>query len=512
MAHIEMLGITKRFQRTTANKGVNFSVREGEIHSLLGENGAGKTTLMRVLFALTQPDEGEIHLNGKTVHFKSPQAAIDAGLAMVHQHFMLIEPLTVAENMVLGKEPRRAFRFDLNRAIADVEELSRRYHLKVDPRARIEELPVGMKQRVEILKALYRQADTLILDEPTAVLAPGEVAELFTVLRELRKDGKTVIIITHKLKETMEIADRVTILNSGRLVTTCDVAETNPQELARLMVGHSVSFDVIRQESVESRGENRGEPILELRGASYKRDGVYRLKNMNLTLHRGEILGIAGVEGNGQTELAETLCGLLPLDDGEILLNGRRVEKVSAKKMLTLGIGTIPEDRGRRGLIKNFQIQENLVLGYHYRRPFSKKGVLNLKEITHFSEQSCRDYDVRMAGVSAPAASLSGGNQQKLVVARTLAGKPKVIIAAQPTRGVDIGAIEYIHQKLIEYKEAGNAVLLISTELEEIIKLSDRVAVLYNGTLVAEDRTMNFDENRLGNLMTGLGHGEGNRS
>jgi simple sugar transport system ATP-binding protein len=503
MALIEMIGITKTFHSTTANNNINFSVEKGEIHSLLGENGAGKTTLMRVLFALTQPDEGEIRLAGKTVSFKSPLDAIDAGIAMVHQHFMLIGPLTVAENMVLGKEPRRHFSFDLDRAVRDVQELSEQYQLKVDPRSKIDDLSVGMKQRVEILKALYRRADVLILDEPTAVLVPAEVDELFAVLKELRKNGKTVIIITHKLKETMEIADRITILSGGRFITTCSTKDTNPQELARLMVGHNVSFDVIRKKTLDADRV----PVLELRGASCRRDGIYKLKDLNLTLYKGEILGIAGVEGNGQTELAETLCGLLPLHSGEFYFDGRKLEKVSAKKMLEIGIGNIPEDRGKRGLIRNFQIQENLVFGYHSNAPFSKNGILNLKEITRFSEQACRDYDVRMSGVSDPVSSLSGGNQQKLVVARALAGNPRVIIAAQPTRGVDIGAIEYIHQKLIEFKERGNAVLLVSTELEEIMKLSDRVAVLYGGTVVAEDKTENFDEYRLGNLMTGLESG-----
>jgi simple sugar transport system ATP-binding protein len=502
MAQIEMAGVTKQFGTTLANNQIDFSVEQGEIHSLLGENGAGKTTLMRILYGLIQPDKGEIRLNGRAVRFKSPLDAIGAGIAMVHQHFMLIEPLTVAENMVLGQEPKRGVRFDFDKAVTHVAELSRQYGLHVDPKARIENLPVGAKQRVEILKALYRKADILILDEPTAVLTPSEVDELFSVLDKLRKNGKTVIIISHKLNETMKIADRVTILNGGRRVVTQKTADTNPRQLAEQMVGHSVSFEVIRRESPVKSG---ADPILELRSAGYSCDGLQCLKNLNLQLYRGEILGIAGVEGNGQTELAEAVCGLFRLTEGEYWFDGQKLESISADKMLRLGVANIPEDRGKRGLVKDFQIQENLVLGYHGRKPFSRGGILNLREISRCAETMCKNYDVRMSSVTAPAGSLSGGNAQKLVVARALSYGPRVLVAAQPTRGVDIGAIEYIHQKLIDFKEEGNAVLLISAEIDEIMKLSDRVAVLYGGTIVAQDKTENFDGYRLGGLMTGLG-------
>ena len=504
VAQIEMTGITKRFQSTVANDQINFCVQKGEIHSLLGENGAGKTTLMRILYGLVPADEGEIKLNGAPVRFKSPLDAINAGIGMVHQHFMLIDPLTVAENMVLGQEPRRGKVFDIEKSIAHVTELSTLYGLQVDPKAKISDLPVGTKQRVEILKALYRKADVFILDEPTAVLTPSEVDMLFSVLNGLRENNKTVILITHKLNETMKIADRVTILRGGRHIATMDTADTNPRELAEQMVGHSVSFEVQRSKVSQ---EVSAQPVLELRGACYTNDGAERLKNLSIQLRKGEILGVAGVEGNGQTELAEVLCGLVRLGAGEFWFNGEKLDtaRITALQMLELGVANIPEDRGKRGLVRGFAIFENLILGYHRRKPFSNRGLWNKKEILRQAGTMCKSFDVRMSSVIAPTSSLSGGNAQKLVVARALSYGANVLIAAQPTRGVDIGAIEYIHQKLIEFKEAGNSVLLISAELDEIMKLSDRVAVLYGGTIVAEDQAANFDEYRLGSLMTGLG-------
>ncbi len=500
---IEMKAITKRFGSLTANDHVDFSVQKGEIHSLLGENGAGKTTLMRILYGMTQADEGSIFLGGERVHITSPQDAINHGIAMVHQHFMLVDPMTVAENMVLGDEPRKGKRYDRAAAEAKVRELSEQYGLRIDPCVKVETLPVGSKQRLEILKALYREADILILDEPTAVLTRSEVDDLFAVLRNLRKAGKTIIIITHKLAETMELADRVTILNSGRIVATCETAATDANKLAELMVGRKVSFDEERR-----KGNFIGAPIVELQNVSCVKNKIQKLKDVSLTLHEGEILGIAGVEGNGQTELVEVLNGLLPLSQGSILVRGKAVTQATPRKMLDLKIGHIPEDRGKRGLIKEFSIQENLVLGYQHRACFSHKGILRLGKIREIAEQLSRDYAIKTQSCDIPAGALSGGNQQKVVVARVLYQDPDVIVAAQPTRGIDIGAIEYIHQKLIEMKQSGKGILLVSAELEEIMKLSDRVAVMYAGQIVAVDEPQNFDEYRLGALMTGIGTSE----
>lgn len=495
---VEMKNITKRFSNITANHSVNLSIKKGEIHSLLGENGAGKTTLMKILYGMYQPDEGEIFINGKKEIITNPTKAINLGIAMVHQHFMLVEPMTVAENIVLGYEPRKGIFFNMEQSITEVQKISEMYGLMVDSRAKIEDLPVGTKQRVEILKALYRKAEILILDEPTAVLTPLEVEELFSILKELKNAGKSIIIITHKLNETMEIADRVTVLRSGNVMTTIEKCDANESMLAQIMVGHKVSFEIDKKKSSVKRKN-----VLELKNAVLIKKGMQKLNGIDLELNSGEILGLAGVEGNGQTELIEVLTGLAPLDRGTLLLNGRDITNFSPIKMLESGIGHIPEDRERRGLVKEFSIKENLILGYHRKKQFSSKGILNKKNIETFAQKILEQFNIKAENYDVPVSTLSGGNEQKVVIGRVLSEDPEVIIAAQPTRGVDIGAIEYIHKKLMEMKEEGKAILLISAELDEIIKLSDRIAVIYEGKIIACDEALNFSKNQLGLLMTG---------
>jgi ABC-type uncharacterized transport system ATPase subunit len=497
--HLEMRGITKIYGSVTANDGIDLTVRCGEIHSLLGENGAGKTTLMRILYGMEKPDSGTIYIKGKKVNIKNPQDALRLGIGMVHQHFMLSGPMTVAENITLGNEPKRGFFFDKERAIREVEALSKKYSFQVDPRAKIESLSVGTKQRVEIMKALYRNTDLIILDEPTAVLTSHEVQELFKVLKELRNDGKTIIIITHKLKEIMQISDRVTILRNGKYICTKDTCSTNPQELAEMMVGRKVD---LTGEKTEGVSEN-APVVLELRNVVYRKNKTEHLSGLSIKLHAGEILGICGVEGNGQTQLIEAVTGICSLTEGEILVNGSTVDACSPRKMIELGIGHIPEERGTRGLVKDFSIRDNIMLGYQKRKAFNKKGIINTKFLNKHAEEVFNNYAVKADSISEPTSSLSGGNQQKVIIGRVLSQNPDIIVAAQPTRGVDIGSIEYIHEKLLEMKKAGKAILLISAELDEILKLSDNIAVIYNGKIVAEGNKADFDEQQLGLLMTG---------
>ena len=494
-----MLGITKTFGSVIANDRIDLAVRCGEIHSLLGENGAGKTTLMRILYGMVKPDSGEIYIKGKKVNIKNPQDALRLGIGMVHQHFMLCDTMTVAENITLGNEPRRGFFYDRERAIREVEELSEKYSFQVDPRAKIGTLSVGTKQRVEIMKALYSKSDLIILDEPTAVLTANEVQELFKVLKELRDDGKTIIIITHKLKEIMQISDRVTILRNGRFICTKDTCSTNPQELAEMMVGRKVDLS-----GDKSTGVPEDAPVvLELLNAVYRESKTEYLSGLSLRLHAGEILGVCGVEGNGQTQLIETITGIRPLTEGEIHIKGQKVENCTPGKMIGLGIGHIPEDRGTRGLVKEYSIRDNIILGYQRRKAFSSSGVLNTKQLCSYSEEVVGNYAVKTDSIFDPISSLSGGNQQKVIIGRVLSQDPDIIVAAQPTRGVDIGSIEYIHEKLLEMKRAGKAILLISADLDEIRKLSDNIAVIYNGKIVAEGKNSDFDEQQLGLLMTG---------
>ena len=479
---LEMEHITKRFPGTVANDDVSFDLREGEVHALLGENGAGKSTLMNILYGLYHPDEGEIRIKGKRVQLGSPRAAIDAGVGMVHQHFMLIPVMTVAENIVLAQEPvRDGVLLDLRAAEERVRELSERFGLEVDPRARIDEITVGQQQRVEILKALYRNAEILALDEPTAVLTPQEARELFEIVRGLTEQGTSIIFISHKLNEVAEIADRITVLRRGKLIETLPAAGATEASLARLMVGREVLL------RVEKRPSEPGDKLLELRNLSVNDDrGLPAVRDVSFDVHAGEIVGLAGVEGNGQSELIEAITGLRAADSGEIVVGGRRITHPTARKMLNAGVGHIPEDRQRRGLVLEFSIAENIALHDYNRPPASKWGWLFPRRLIQRAASLIREFDVRGGGPRTVGGALSGGNQQKVVAAREIARDPSVLVAAQPTRGLDVGAIEYLHRRLVEERDEGRAILLVSLELDEILSLSDRILVMYEGRIVGE--------------------------
>ncbi|MBR2740382.1 MAG: ABC transporter ATP-binding protein [Oscillospiraceae bacterium] len=498
MNAVEMLGITKRFNGVPANDNVDFYVEKGEIHSLLGENGAGKTTLMNILFGMYRADSGIIKINGNEVRITSPRTAIENGISMVHQHFMLVDSLTVTENIVLGQEPKKGPFFDLEGAFRQIGELADRYHFKVDPRARIRDLSVGVRQRVEILKALYHQAEILILDEPTAVLTPQEVDDLFTVLKGLKADGKTVIIITHKLKETIAVADSVTILRKGRKITRLPISEVDEQKLADLMVGRFVDLGIRKKDLRADR------PVkISLEDIVLKKNGRNVLDHVSLEMRSGEILGIAGVEGNGQTELIEVITGIERGYTGKMTLDGNDITGTDASGMLKV-LGHIPEDRGMRGYISSFTNWENLILGYHTLPQYmTGQGLLRTKQIRGEAEKAIEDYDIRTEGIDQLTGSLSGGNQQKLIVGRALKHHNGVLVAAQPTRGVDIGAIEYIHSQLMDVRDKGGAVILISADLDEIVKLSDRIAVIYEGRIAACRPASGFTESELGAYMLG---------
>ncbi len=497
MNAIWMEHISKSFHGTYANKEISFSVKQGEIHSLLGENGAGKTTLMKILFGLYRPDKGEIRINDKEVKIHSAHDAIAYGLSMVHQHFVQVENLTVTENIIVGHEPKRGIFLDRKGAEQKVKELIDRYHFRLDPKEKIENLSVGERQKVEILKALYNDASILLLDEPTAVLTPPEVSELFEMLRNLKRENKTIVIITHKLKETLEIADRVTILRKGETICTCNVKDTNEERLAELMVGRPVSFEVKRLPWKEDA------PVrLELSHISLSRQKKKVLEDISLQVRSGEILGIAGVEGNGQTELIEVITGIRRQTGGTISCEGEVISDTTPKKMLQY-IGHIPEERGVRGFVKGFANWENFILGYHNRAVYGTHGLLNLKKIRSTAEEAIKRYDVRTTGVDQTTDSLSGGNQQKLIIGRTLMHQNRIILAAQPTRGVDIGAIEYIHAELMKMRDQGSAILLFSADLDEVVKLSDRIAVIYEGRIQEERKTEDFSKKELGYYMLG---------
>ncbi|MDI6871256.1 MAG: ABC transporter ATP-binding protein [Bacillota bacterium] len=495
---VRLVGITKRFPGVLANDGIDLEITPGTIHALLGENGAGKTTLMNILYGLYQPDSGEVFIRGQKVRVTDPNVAIRRGIGMVHQHFMLIPPFTVAENIVLGSEPRRGVSLDLKRAVAAVEELSARYGLKVDPLARVESISVGMQQRVEILKALYRGAEVLILDEPTAVLTPQEVRELKVILDSLAAQGKAIIFITHKLKEIMAMAQVVTVIRRGRVVKTLPTSETTPAELASLMVGREVILEV-------EKGPSRpGEEVLRLENVTANNNRrLPALRGVDLTVRRGEILGIAGVDGNGQSELVEVLTGLRPATGGRVFLKGKEVTRTRTRQRIRAGLGHIPEDRHKRGLILDFSVAENLILATYDRRPFASGINLNQGEVRKHAERLVREFDVRTPSTETAARSLSGGNQQKVIVAREIDRDPDVLIAAQPTRGLDVGAIEFVHERLVAERDRGKAVLLVSFELDEILSLSDRIAVMYEGRVVAVLPAGEASEDILGLLMSG---------
>ena len=499
-AVVEMLGITKRFGGFTANEKIDLIVEKGEIHALLGENGAGKSTLMNILFGLYQPDEGEIRIRGQQVKINDPNMANELGIGMVHQHFMLVEPFTVTENIILGMEPKSGLKIDIAIAEQKVRELSERYGLRVDPRAKIKDITVGMQQRVEILKTLYRGAEIIIFDEPTAVLTPQEIDELIQIMRNLVQEGKSIIFITHKLKEIKAICDRCTIIRRGKMIDRVEVKDTSIDELAAKMVGRHVTFTVDKKPA-QPKG-----PVLEIRDLVVAgNSGADAVRGLNLEVRAGEILGIAGIEGNGQSQLIEAITGLSKVKSGTIKLNGKEIQNKTPRKITESGVGHIPEDRHKHGLVLDYSIGENMVLQTYYKSPFAKRGRLRYNAIYEYARKLIQQFDVRTPSEHTPARALSGGNQQKGIIAREVDRNPDLLIAAQPTRGLDVGAIEFIHKKLIEQRDSGKAVLLLSLELDEVLNVSDRIAVIYEGEIVGVVKPEETNHDELGLMMAGGG-------
>ncbi len=502
---VEMLNITKQFPGIIANENVTLRVKKGSIHALLGENGAGKSTLMNVLFGLYQPEQGEIRINGRKAVVPSPNAANELGIGMVHQHFMLVHNFTVTENIMLGAELTKGFNLDVRGASERVKKLSEKYGLSVDPDALIERISVGQQQRVEILKTLYRGADILIFDEPTAVLTPQEIQELLAIMRNLAASGKTIILITHKLKEIMQVCDMVTIIRRGRVIDTLSVAESNPDKLAAMMVGREVSFELEKEDAAYEG------TMLAVRGVTLKDSrGVRTLDGIEFDLEPGEIFGIAGVDGNGQQELVEVLTGLRRPESGEIVLKKASISGRSPRVIAKAGIGYIPEDRHKRGLVLDFDIGENMVLKDYGSPAYRRNGLLQYDRIYKKAKRLIAQFDIRTPDERTKARSLSGGNQQKIIIAREIDANPDVLIAAQPTRGLDVGAIEFIHRRLIEQRDQGKAVLLISFELDEILSLSDRIGVIYEGRIVGIVDPSSTSEKELGLMMAGADKKEEN--
>lgn len=497
---IEMKDISKTFPLVKANDKVNLNVKKGEIHALVGENGAGKSTLMSILYGLYQADEGEIYIDGQKTVISNPNVAIENKIGMVHQHFMLVPPLTVVENVILGMEPRKNYFFiDLKKAASGIKILSEKYGFKIDPWTKIEDVSVGIQQRVEIIKVLYRGAEILILDEPTAVLTPQEVEELFKILKSLKGQGKTIIFITHKLNEVMAISDRVTVMRDGKVVGTKDTSQTNTSEIATLMVGREVLLITSKED------QKIGKTVLKLEQVSAFNQHKYPvLKDINLSVKEGQILGIAGVEGNGQTELVEVITGLRSISNGKIFLYEKDITGLSTRKIRELHIAHIPEDRRKRGFIADYSVAENLVLGSHYKPPFVKGSFIDFSEVNRYADQLIKDYDIRPAVKENLLKSLSGGNQQKVIVARELQRGPILLIAAQPTRGLDVGSIEFVHKQILEERSKGIAILLVSAELDEILSLSDEIAVMYEGRIIETLINKDVDRSKLGLLMTGV--------
>ncbi|MGH0878817.1 ABC transporter ATP-binding protein [Bacillus paranthracis] len=495
---IEMNNITKVFPGIVANDDITLQVKQGEIHALLGENGAGKSTLMNVLFGLYQPEQGEIKIKGKPVKITNPNIANDLGIGMVHQHFMLVHNFTVTENIILGNEPKKNGKIAVEEAAKEIKQLSEQYGLAVDPHAKIEDISVGMQQRVEILKTLYRGAEILIFDEPTAVLTPQEIHELIQIMKKLVQEGKSIILITHKLKEIMEVCDRCTIIRKGKGIGTVDVAETDEHKLAELMVGRQVNF---KTEKIEAKPMEEVLSIANLIVHDTRK--LPAVKGLELTVRAGEIVGIAGIDGNGQSELIEAITGLRKVESGSIAIKGKEITNWPVRRITEEGIGHIPEDRHKHGLVLDFSVRDNIVLQTYYKNPFSKKGILNFSKITEKAKALIEQFDVRTPSEQTLARALSGGNQQKAIIAREVDRNPDLLIAAQPTRGLDVGAIEFIHKKLIEQRDNGKAVLLLSLELDEILNVSDRVAVIYEGKIVAIVDAKETNEQQLGLLMAG---------
>jgi len=499
---LEVRHITKRFPGVLANDHISFTLNKGEIHALLGENGAGKSTLMNIIYGLYQQDEGEILINGKQVEINNPNDAIALGIGMVHQHFMLVPTLTVTENIILGNETTRAFSLDRRRAAKQIRELSEQYGLAVDVNAYVRDISVGHQQRVEIVKALYRGADILILDEPTAVLTPQEADDLFVVIRSLVKQGKSIIFITHKLREVLALANRISVLRHGKLVGTTTPQEATEATLASMMVGRDVTLVVDKQAATQ------GKTILELNNLLVREDrDLIAVNGVSLQVREGEILGIAGVQGNGQTELVEAIVGLRRVEEGTVTITGKKgtnaATNASPRKITEMGVAHIPEDRQADGLVTSYTIADNLVLNTYYQAPFARGIIRNELAIEEQAKQLVKKFDVRTPSITTSAGSLSGGNQQKVIVAREFSRPVELIIAAQPTRGVDVGSIEFIHSQLIALRDKGAAVLLVSAELDEIMALSDRIAVMYHGKIVATSKRDEITRNELGLLMAG---------
>ncbi len=518
---LQAKNITKRFPGVLANNKVNFDLREGEVHVLLGENGAGKSTLMNILYGLYQQDEGEIYINGRQVRITDPMDAIYNGVGMVHQHFMLVPVFTVAENIMLGaerlhqgtdgREPERPWwkrgllsglanleRLERAQVAERIREISQQYGLDVDPEAIVGDLPVGVQQRVEILKALYRQANILILDEPTAVLTPQEADDLFRIMRDLTARGVSIIFITHKLKEVLAVADRITVMRAGEVVGHTTPQESNEQKLAAMMVGRDVLLQVEKKEA------EPGEVVLDVADLQVNDSrGLTAVAGISFQVRAGEVLGVAGVQGNGQTELAEAVTGLRRAEGGKIRLDGQNILNWTPRPITKLGMAHIPEDRQRHGLVLSYAVADNLILCDYYRPPFSQRGVLQQQAIDENARRLIAAYDVRTPSPYVPAGKLSGGNQQKVIVARELSRDIKLLVASQPTRGLDVGSIEYIHKEIVAMRDRGVAVLLISAELDEILALSDRIAVMYRGKIVAVVNNGDLTREQLGLLMAG---------
>ena len=500
---LELSNINKSFGHVHANKDINLTIKKGTIHGIIGENGAGKSTLMSIVYGLYQADSGKIKVSGKEINLKSPRDSIENGIGMVHQHFMLVENFTVLENIVLGFEGELIFGKNLKKAKTDLKNLCDTYNLNVDLDSIISDLSVGFRQRVEILKSLYRGAEVFILDEPTGVLTPQEVDELFKILRSLKEEGKTIVLITHKLNEIMDLTSEVSVMRQGEVVGHTKTENTNREKLAEMMVGRSVLLRINKSKV------KRGDVVFKVENLTVKDDlDVTRVKNVNLEIHAGEILGLAGVTGNGQTELLEALSGIRKVESGEIYLNDEKISDnlglLNPRELKEKGLAHVPEDRQRMGLVTDFKAYENLIFGYHDQEPYSKSSIMKENQILDYSKKVMEEYDVRPRSPNLITSNFSGGNQQKLILSRELNENPKILLVGQPTRGVDIGAIEFIHQRLIDMRDKGAAILLVSVELEEVLSLSDRIVVMFDGNIVGERVNKDVTDRELGLLMAGV--------
>ncbi|MGX8834811.1 ABC transporter ATP-binding protein [Amedibacillus sp. YH-ame6] len=496
---VEMLNITKEFPGIRANDNVTVRLKKGTIHALLGENGAGKSTLMSILFGLYQPTSGIIKVNDKEVKIQDPNVATDLGIGMVHQHFKLVECFTVTENIILGMEPTKYGMVDIKKATKDILKLSDQYGLKVDPNAKISDISVGMQQRVEILKMLYRNADILIFDEPTAVLTPQEIEELIKIMQLMIKEGKSILLITHKLKEIKQVADECSVLRRGKYIGTVNVKDTSEQEMADMMVGRSVNFNI------DKAPAQPGDVVLDIKNLTVKNgSGLPVVNDFSLQVRKGEIVGLAGIDGNGQTELVYALSGLIKTSSGQILLDGKDITNMSVKQRCKEGMGHVPEDRHKHGLILDFMLKENFIVHAYNEAPFCKNGIMQVKPIDAYAEELIQEFDVRSGeGKNTPTRSMSGGNQQKAIIAREIHRSPELLIVVQPTRGLDVGAIEYIHKRIVSERDNGRAILLVSLELDEVLDLSDRIAVIYEGSMCGEMDAKSTNEKELGLMMSG---------